>query len=207
MKSRILLLTLLALMPARLTAQQQNPDPDSKQEGLAVWARLDLMTQSEFQELVTKAQAGDAAAQYQVGLAYDMGKHVTKNTGEAERLFLKSAEQGYAPAEGAYGMSMKDTNPAIAERWMLRGAEHGDATTQFWLGVAYEQNWFGTTDSELALKWYEKAAEAGDPDAQVELGQRYADGEGVKQSYELAAKWFRKAAFLWHSSERMYTYR
>ena len=194
MKPRILLLALLAFAPACLTAQQQNPDPDSKQEGLAVWARLKLMTQSEFQELMTKAQSGDAAAQYQVGLAYDMGKHVTKNSDEAERWFHKSAEQGYPPAEGAYGLGMRQTNSAIAERWMLRGAEHGDASTQFWLGVAYEQNWFGTTDIELAIKWYQKAAEAGDPDAQVELGQKYADGEGVKQSYELAAKWFRKAA-------------
>ena len=186
MKPRILLLALLAFAPACLTAQQQNPDPDSKQEGLAVWARLKLMTQSEFQELMTKAQSGDAAAQYQVGLAYDMGKHVTKNSDEAERWFHKSAEQGYPPAEGAYGLGMRQTNSAIAERWMLRGAEHGDASTQFWLGVAYEQNWFGTTDIELAIKWYQKAAEAGDPDAQVELGQKYADGEGVKQSYELA---------------------
>ena len=194
MKPRILLLMLLAFAPVCLTAQQQNPDPDSKQEGLAVWAHLKLMTPSEFQELITKAQSGDAAAQYQVGLAYDMGKHVTKNSDEAERWFLKSAEQGYPPAEGAYGLRMRQSNSAIAERWMLRAAEHGDASTQFWLATAYDDNWFGTTDSELALKWYEKAAEAGDPDAQVVLGQKYADGEGVKQSYELAAKWFRKAA-------------
>jgi len=194
MKPRTLLLMLLAFVPACLTAQQQNRDPDSKQEGLAVWAHLKLMTTSEFQELMTKAQSGDAAAQYQVGLAYDMGKHVTKNSVEAERRFLKSAEQGYPPAEGAYGLRMRQSNSAIAERWMLRADEHGDTSTQFWLAVAYDDNWFGTTDSELALKWYEKAAEAGDPDAQVVLGQKYADGEGVKQSYELAAKWFRKAA-------------
>jgi TPR repeat protein len=194
MKSSILLLTLLAFAPACLTAQQQNPDPDSKQEGLAVWAHLKLMSPSEFQELMTKAQSGDAAAQYQVGLAYDMGKHVAKSFDGAQRWFLKSAEQGYPPAEGLYGLGMRQSNSAIAECWMLRAAEHGDASTQLWLAVAYEQNWFGTTDSELALKWYEKAAETGDPDAQVELGQKYADGEGVKQSYELAAKWFRKAA-------------
>ena len=77
---------------------------------------------------------------------------------------------------------------------MEQAAEHGDAATQFWLGVAYERNWFGPEDSELALKWYQKAADAGDPDAQFALGQKYADGEGVKQSYETAAKWFRKAA-------------
>jgi hypothetical protein len=123
-----------------------------------------------------------------------MGKHVTKNSDEAERWILKSAEQGYPPAEGAYGLRMMQSNSAIAERWMLKAAEHGDASTQFWLAVAYDDNWFGTTDSELALKWYRKAAEAGDPDAQVELGQRYADGEGVTRNYELAAKWFRKAA-------------
>ena len=194
MKSRVLLLMLLVFVPACLTAQQQNPDPDSKQQGLAVWTQLKLMTQSEFQVLLTKAQSGDAPAQYEVALAYSMGKPVTKNYDEAGRWIQKSAEQGYPPAEGAYGLGMRETNSAVAERWMLRGAEHGDASTQFWLGVAYEQNWFGTTDIELAIKWYRKAAEAGDPDAQVELGQKYADGEGVKQSYELAAKWFRKAA-------------
>ena len=194
MKPRFLLLVLLAFAPTYLTAQQQNPDPDSKQDHLAVCARLKLMNQSEFQVLMAKAQPGDAAAQHQVGKAYDVGKHVPKNSNEAAKWWLKAAEQGYALAEGAYGMSMKGTNPAIAERWMLLAAEHGDANTQFWLGVAYKDDWFGTTDSELALKWYQKAADAGDPDAQVELGQKYADGDGVKRSYELAAKWFRKAA-------------
>jgi TPR repeat protein len=65
---------------------------------------------------------------------------------------------------------------------------------QFWLGVAYEQDWFGTVDHQEALKWYWRAAEGGDPDAQVELGQRYEDGEGVEQNYKLAAEWFRRAA-------------
>jgi len=194
MKPRILLLMLLAFVPAWLTAQQQNPDPDSKREGLAVWARLKLMTESEFEELMAKAQSGHAATQYQVGLAYDMGRHVPRDPNEAARWFLKSAEQGYPPAEGAYGLWIRQSNHAAAERWMLRAAEHGDASTQFWLGVAYDDNWFGITDSEMALKWYQKAAEAGDPDAQVVLGQKYADGDHLKQSYETAAMWFRKAA-------------
>jgi TPR repeat protein len=194
MKPRILVLVLLlVLTPACLTAQQ-NPTPDSRQEGLAVWARLKLMTQSEFQELMTKAQSGDSAAQYQVGLAYQMGQHVTKDSNEAARCFLESAEQGYPPAEGAYGLWIKESNSAVAERWMLRAAEHGDASTQFWLGVAYDNNWFGTKDSELALKWLQKAADAGDPDAQVELADKYEHGEGVGQNYRLAAEWYRKAA-------------
>jgi hypothetical protein len=80
-----ILLMLLAFAPACLTAQQQNPDPDSKQEGLAVWAHLKLMTPSEFQELMTKAQSGNAAAQYQVGLAYDMGASMSDDTIQREQ--------------------------------------------------------------------------------------------------------------------------
>ena len=77
---------------------------------------------------------------------------------------------------------------------MLRAAEQGDAEAQFWLGLAYEQNWFGTTDEKEAVKWYQKAAQGGDPDAQVELGRRYENGEGVEQSFKLAAEWYRRAA-------------
>jgi uncharacterized protein len=185
---------LFAVLAALASGCLQNSNPDSKQEGLATWARLKLMSQSEFDGLVARARSCDAVAQYQVGLAYSMGRHVPRDSDEAARWFLKSAEQGYPPAEGLYGMSLVQSNPADAERWMLRAAEHGDAATQFWLGFAYEEKWFGTADSNRALRWYQKAAEAGEPDAQVTLGQKYADGEGVKQSYEDAAKWFRQAA-------------
>jgi hypothetical protein len=194
MKPRILLLTLLSILASCCLAAQQEPNPDPKQEGLAIWARLKLMTQSEFEELMAKAQAGDAASQYQVGAAFGEGRHVSRDFKEAARWFLKSAEQGYPPAEGMYGLSLRESDKAAAEHWMLRAAEHGDASTQLWLGVAYDDEWFGVKDLERALKWYRKAADAGDPDAQVELGQKYADGEGVEQSYELAANWFRKAA-------------
>jgi hypothetical protein len=83
--------------------------------------------------------------------------------------------------------------PSLGERWMLRAAEHGNTEAQFWLGVGYERNWFGTVDIQEAIKWYRKASEGGDPDAQVALGQKYEDGEGVEQNYRLAAEWYRKA--------------
>jgi uncharacterized protein len=191
-KSRILLPLLFLTLPFGLLTAHQNPD--SKQEGLVLWARLKAMSQAQFNALLANAQAGDATAQYQVGRAYEMGRPVPRDLDEAGRWWLKSAEQGYAPAEGAYGLWARKTNRAVAERWMLRAAEHGDAQTQLFLGVAYEEDWFGTVDNELALKWYRKAAESGEPDAQVVLGEKYEDGDGVEQNYQLAAKWFKKAA-------------
>ena len=67
MKSRVLLLLLILLLPIGFLTAQQNPD--SKQDGCALFNRLKVMSQSEFKGLLAKAQAGDAAAQFQVGTA------------------------------------------------------------------------------------------------------------------------------------------
>jgi len=192
MKPCILLLFLpLLLIPLSRSSAQQSPDP--KQANLLAYAHFKALTPAELNELLSKAQSGDAEAQYWVGTIYTEGK-VPKNLEEGTRWLLKSAEQGYAPAQFTCGMMSRLTNPAVGERWMLRAAQQGDAEAQFWLGVGYEQNWFGTADVHEAVKWYRKAAEGGNPDAQVELGQRYEDGEGVEQDYKLAAEWYRKAA-------------
>jgi TPR repeat protein len=95
-----------------------------------------------------------------------------------------------------FTMNLSGTNrdPVKNEMYLLRGAEQGNADSQFWLGAAYEQNWFGTTDLKEAAKWYQKAAEQGQPDAQTSLGMLYEYGDGVEQDYALAAEWYRKAA-------------
>jgi hypothetical protein len=83
---------------------------------------------------------------------------------------------------------------AADEREFLTKAQHGDASSQVWLGCAYEQGWLGATNFPEALKWFRRAAKQGNPDAQTSLGQMYADGEGVTENYALAAKWYRRAA-------------
>ena len=80
------------------------------------------------------------------------------------------------------------------EKALLAKARRGDASSQMWLGCAYEQGWFGKTNFTEALKWFRRSAEQGDPDAQNALGQMYEDGEGVTQNYASAAEWYRKAA-------------
>jgi len=192
MKSCILLLLIsLFLASVARALPQQSPDP--KQANLIVHARFKALTPAELNQLLSKAASGDAEAQYWMGIFYTEGK-VPKNLEEGGGWLLKSAEQGNASAQLAYGLLSRLANPSIAERWSLRAAEQGHTEAQFWLGVGYEQNWFGTVDIEEAIKWYRKAAEGGDPDAQVELGQKYEDGEGVEQDYKLAAECYRKAA-------------
>jgi TPR repeat protein len=185
------LLLLLHILIGRSTAQQSF---DSKQPELKVWYGLKTMEPSGLQALIAKAQSGDAEAQYWLGLAYEAGRLLPKDTEQAARWLLKSAEQDYAPAQGLLGLISVHVDPSVGQRWMMRAAEQGDAETQFWLGVAYEQNWFGITDVNEALKWYQKGAEGGNPDAQFTMGQKYEDGEGAKQSFKLAAEWYQRAA-------------
>jgi TPR repeat protein len=193
MKSSILLsLLLVVLIPGGRAVAHQAPDP--KQAELTGYAHLIAMSQSDLNELMAKAQSGDAEAQYWLGTAYSVGKFLPKDLKEAARWWLKSAGQGHVPAQRRYGTALLPNSPSAGERWLLQAAEQGDAEAQLWLGVAYERGSFGATNAVEALKWYRKAAEGGDPDAQVVLGQEYEDGEGVEQNYQLAAEWYRKAA-------------
>jgi uncharacterized protein len=186
----VLLLSLFLIAVGRSLAQQS---PDPKQANIIAYAHFKALTSVELDALLSKAQSGDAEAQYWMGILYTEGK-VPKNLEEGGRWLQKSAEQGYAPAQRLYGLMSARVNPPVGERWMLRAAAQGDAEAQFWLGIAYEQNWFGTTDVKEAVKWYQKAAQGGNPDAQVELGNKYEYGVGVEQSFKLAAEWYRRAA-------------
>ena len=72
-------------------------------------------------------------------------------------------------------------------------AEQGNASTQFNLGVMYEDGRGVKQDDVEAVKWYRQAAEQGDAKAQFNLGVMYAKGQGVRQDKGQAKEWFGKA--------------
>jgi hypothetical protein len=185
---------------APLVAQQSLPK--STQELLAASARVEALSLGDFKTLLSQAQSGDREAQYLMGLIYERGLLVPRDFSATRSWILKSAEQGYVPAQGLIGrmylVSVRDDGPipdyADADRWLRLAAIQGDADAQFWLGTGYERGWFGGTDYREALKWLRKAAAQGLPNAQYCLGQMHEEGKGVPESDFLAASWYRKAA-------------
>jgi hypothetical protein len=160
-----------------------------------------MLTQEELKQVSSDAQSGDREAEYWLALIYHYGKLVAKNDEQFFGWLTKSAEQGYAPAQQLLQPNINksdsmtlDRDRVKSEMFLLRGAEQGNADSQFWLGVAYDQNWFGTMDNQEAAKWFRLAAEQGQPDAQVSLGQAYEYGDGIEQNYARAAQWYREAA-------------
>src|ERR1700747_889316 len=152
MKLRLLLppVAMFFLAGSMLLAQQSAAPQHFRIAGVF---QLPVLTQDEFKQLSSEAQAGDREAQYWLAVLYNGdGKFVPKDSAKFLDWLNKSAEQGYAPAqetlEGFVNRNLLGTNRDFvkAETYLLRGAEQGNADSQLWLGVAYEQNWFGTTD-------------------------------------------------------------
>ncbi len=137
-------------------------------------------------ELFRQAQllAGDKKSEFNIGLSF--------------KLYLLSAERGYADAQLAVGKIYKTgegigKNIAAAKLWLARAADQGNVEAYFQLAKIYDESESVNQNME-ALKWYKKAAELGHAFAQNNLGAMYFHGEGTSKNLPEAYKWCQKAA-------------
>jgi uncharacterized protein len=121
--------------------------------------------------LLAKANAGDEAAQVQVGeiyaqdaaVAHDKAQ-IAEDYKQAEAWYQKAADRKYIPGEIHLAALYRDG------------------------GKGFER------DMTKAAAWYRKAADQGDLDAQATLGVLYSMGQGVPQSDVEAYFWLDLAA-------------
>ena len=82
-------------------------------------------------ETKAKAEAGDAIAQYNLGVMYNKGEGVEWNFKEAAKWYRKAAEQGNAIAQSNLGFKYErgqgvEQNNLIAYAWRNIAATNGD---------------------------------------------------------------------------------
>ena len=176
---------------------------------------LDTLTAKE---LLPFAQAGNAEAQYHLGLAYKTGDGVPGGADfqlkalkegcvhppifDAEKMaywFQKAAEQGHSDAQFWLGVSYYrnegvpwDENKAVY--WWQKSAEQGHSDAQFWLGLSYYKNEGVPWDENKAVYWWQKSAEQGNALAQFNLGDIYSNGRQIPHDYKKAVYWYQKSA-------------
>ena len=150
-------------------------------------------------ELMKRAEAGDATAQWELGCWYQLGDRVGKDEKEAVKLFTKSADQGFAKAQALLGGCyergkgvLKDEKEAV--KWYTKAAEQGNDGAQLLLGICYSDGTGVGKDEKEAVKWYTKSAEQGFAVAEYELGVHYENGTGVGKDEKEAVRWYTKAA-------------
>ena len=128
------------------------------------------MTPEQAEKVLTKTQPraenGDAAAQYNLGVLYDQGLGVEKDYAEARSWYEKAAKQRYGRAEHNLGIMYEagkgvDKNAAEAARWFRRGAAAGQAASQNNLGVLYMKGEGVAQNTGKAAFWTARAAAAG----------------------------------------------
>jgi len=141
-----------------------------------------------------KAQAGDAKAQFFMGLLYERGPTGTPDLEKAAFWFEKAAAQGWLDAQykmgTAYAMGYgvdQDWSKAVE---MYRGAAEQELPeAQYNMGVLYEQGMGVEQDHVQAADWYRRAAVNGVVPALRALGSVYLKDEGVEPDRAQAFFW------------------
>jgi localization factor PodJL len=145
------------------------------------------------------AIAGDAAAQFEIGIRFADGRGVPPNERQAVQWLELAAKQGLAPAQfrlGGYyekGIGVKKDLAAARELYLAAAAK-GNGKAMHNLAVLYADGVNGRSDYRTAVLWFRKAADRGIADSQFNLGVLCARGTGTAQNYAEAYKWFALAA-------------
>lgn len=148
------------------------------------------------------AEHGDSKAQWILGEAYRDGiLNLPKDYSEANKWFLRSANQGNPKGELNIGLSYLDGRGVPEDehegiKWIQRAANHGDGIAQGFIGANYLMGKYNfSKDYTKAFILLRASADKGGlSKGEYLLGTCYYNGKGVVQNYSQAIKWFRKAA-------------
>lgn len=116
--------------------------------------------------LAASAEAGDATAQFQLGMAYYKGAGVERDAALAMKWIQKAAEQGHAQAQYTLGAMHHAGRGALqsfplALKWFEQAAQQNHAEAQYSLGAMYRSGQGVPVDKSKAYIWFNLAAAQG----------------------------------------------
>ncbi len=151
-------------------------------------------------ELEKSAKAGNAEAQYRVGMILHTQLWGIENKNDSALPWMRqAAAQNHIFAKAyllAYDKEYRGDGKAIV-RELKDNA--GSPVAKYWIGNIYCAGRGVPKNQTEGVKWYARAAEEGDADAQNRLGVYYANGYGVRKDLEKAVFWYQKAAEQGHA--------
>ncbi len=149
---------------------------------------------------LTRAGAGDAAAQTLVAEMTTKGQGVKRDAKAAAFWYQKAAHGGDPAAMFQYAlllMSGRDVprDKKQADEFMRKAAEAGNSSAQFnWAQILVAEN-PGDKGLSLALPFYEKSAAQGVADAQYAVAQLYVTLKDMPEDKKARAReWLERAA-------------
>lgn len=142
-----------------------------------------------------KAEQGDSAAQFHLGVIYDQGEEFPQNLGWAIYWLRCAAEQGHRQAQYRlgliYDMGYGGYNSELeAIKWFEQAAEQGHLHAQYMLGKMYQFGIGTVPNLAAACHWYEMAAHQGSHQAEYRLGSLLEDNNLLENDLYEALKWY-----------------
>lgn len=120
------------------------------------------------------AQMGNAAAQYELGRLYLLGKGVKRNEEIADELLGASADAGYVPAFVQLGkIRYQKKQYKNAWKWFHKAAEENEPTALFYAYLFFSYGYHVKQSESIARRYLVKAATAGSLEAKLELKRRF----------------------------------
>ncbi|HEX9769566.1 MAG TPA: tetratricopeptide repeat protein [Kiloniellales bacterium] len=153
-------------------------------------------------ELEPFAEAGDATAQYYLGVLYDHGEGVVRNYQTATAWYEKAAAQGHRDAQFNLGMiyyngagSAGDPgavaqDKAAAARWLAPAADNEHPMASYLMCLLVDEGRWVERDLERALSLCRIAADSGIAGAQYNTGLLLAERSNEIASWREAYTWF-----------------
>lgn len=119
--------------------------------------------QLKLPELVRKANANDAAAQFELGSRFNYGRNAPRNNQEALKWLRRAAQNKHREAQRLLAVKLYNgydvaANYDEALLWALRLAEAGDVPGQMMVANMYSNGEGGPRDLVRAYMWYDIAS-------------------------------------------------
>ena len=151
------------------------------------------------QALLSKANAGEAAAQVAVGEKYAAGVEVAQDLKQAAEWYRKAADQDNAAGEVHLAELYRDgrgveRDKVQAADWYRKAGEQGDAGAQGTLAMLYVMGQGVPQSDEEAYYWFDLAAAVKSPKQDQYIANRQSVGARITME-ELQAVQEREATW------------
>ena len=154
------------------------------------------------EELEPAAEAGDATAQYYLGVLYDHGEGVIRNYLTATAWYEKAAAQGHRDAQFNLGMIYYNgaggtgdpgavaQDQGAAARWLGPAADQAHPMASYLMCLLVDEGKTVERDLERALALCRTAADSGIAGAQYNTGLLLAERSNEIATWREAYTWF-----------------
>ena len=154
---------------------------------------------NDFNNIVERAQKGDADSAHKVGIMYATGQFFSQDMALAKKWFEYAADLGHIAAMNDVADlylrgvgTEKDEEKAL--QYFKKAAEAGLPVAQYAVAHFYYKGIGRPVDNNEAFKWAREAALNGFSRSQVLLGYMYYNGLGVEKNPSMGHHWNLKAA-------------